>query len=120
MKTRVGDRSHFPISQGVMIDNLLFVSGQIHMKDGKLLDGPIEQQMHVVMENARAVLNAARFSVHDVVKVTIYVTDMSLYDKINEAYRTYFIEPFPAREFVCVKELPAGARLEISMIAVRR
>ncbi|MDE1823192.1 MAG: Rid family detoxifying hydrolase [Candidatus Micrarchaeota archaeon] len=119
MKTRVGDRSLFPLSQGILSKDFLFVSGQIHMREGKLLEGTIEQQTHQVMENAKGILHAARLGFNDVVKVTIYVTDMSLYEKVNDVYRNYFSEPFPAREMVCVKELPAGARIEISMIAAK-
>ena len=52
-------------------------------------------------------------------KTTIYVTDMSVYGKVNATYGSYFSDPFPARETVCVKELPAGAKVEISMIAIK-
>jgi 2-iminobutanoate/2-iminopropanoate deaminase len=58
-------------------------------------------------------------SFKDVVKTTIYLTDMSMYGKINEVYGSYMADPFPAREAVCVKELPLGARLEISMVAIK-
>ena len=68
------------------------------------------------MKNLQAILEAAGVSFADVVKTTIYVIDMTLYPKINEVYGCYMSEPYPARETVCVKELPLGAKLEISMI----
>ncbi len=71
------------------------------------------------MKNLKAVLEASGASFADVVKTTIYVVDMSLYGKINQIYGSYFSEPFPARETVCVKELPLGAKLEISMVAIK-
>lgn len=119
MKTRIGNSSPFPLSQGILSNDFVFVSGQIHTKDGKLVEGSIEDQTHQIMANIKVVLDAAGIGFNDIVKVTIYVTDMSLYGKVNDVYRTYFSEPFPAREMICVKELPAGARLEISVIAAK-
>ena len=69
------------------------------------------------MKNLKDVLEKAGVTFEDVVKTTIYLTDMSCYSDVNEVYASYFSEPYPARETVCVKELPLGARLEISMIA---
>lgn len=109
-----------PFSQGVVNENMIFTSGQVYLtKEGKLLEGSIEEQTHQVMKNLKAILEATGATFSDVVKTTIYVTDMSLYGKINETYGSYFSEPFPARELVCVKELPLGARLEISMLAIK-
>ena len=69
------------------------------------------------MKNLEAVLTKAGVSFKNVVKTTIYLADMSLYGEVNEIYASYFSEPYPARETVCVKELPLSARIEISMIA---
>ena len=69
------------------------------------------------MKNLQAILEEAGTSFSNVVKATIYMTDMSLYGKINEVYASYFSGPYPAREAVCVKELPLGAKVEMSMIA---
>ena len=71
------------------------------------------------MKNLQAILEAAGVTFKDVVKTTIYTTDMSLYGKINEIYGSYMTAPYPAREAVCVKELPLGSKVEISMIAVK-
>ena len=69
------------------------------------------------MKNISAILAAANATLDDVVKVTIYVTDMAFMPELNKAYPTYFKEPYPAREAVCVKELPLGTDIEISVIA---
>ncbi|MEX2008415.1 MAG: Rid family detoxifying hydrolase [Candidatus Spechtbacterales bacterium] len=108
-----------PFSQAVIQNGWVFTSGQIYLTpEGNLLEGTAEEQTHRVMKNLQAVLEAAGASFESVVKSTIYVTDMSLYTTINEIYGGYFSEPFPAREVVCVKELPLGAKMEISMIAM--
>ncbi len=109
-----------PFSQALITENLVFTSGQIALTpDMKLVKGSIEEQVKQIIENLQAVLNEAEVSFANVLKTTIYVTDMSVYEKVNKIYAEYFNEPFPAREVVCVKELPLGAQIEISMIATR-
>ncbi len=109
-----------PYSQAITAGNLVFTSGQIHLTvDGKLLEGTIEEQTHQVMKNLQAVLEAADLSFKEVVKTTIYVTDMAVYGKINEVYGSYFSDPFPARETVQVAVLPLGAKVEISLVAMK-
>jgi 2-iminobutanoate/2-iminopropanoate deaminase len=109
-----------PYSQAIISGNLVFTSGQVYLTpEGRLLEGTIEEQTHQVMKNLKEILKNAGVSFSDVVKTTIYVTDMANYGKINGIYGSYFSEPFPARETVCVKELPLGAKLEISMIAIK-
>lgn len=109
-----------PFSQAVVERNLIFTSGQIYLTlEGKLLEGTVEEQTHQIMKNLKAILEKAGVSFENVVKTIIYVTDMSVYSKINEVYGSYMGEPYPARETVCVKELPLGAKMEISMVAVR-
>lgn len=107
-------------SQAVKNGDLIFTSGQICLtKEGKMLNGTIEEQTHQIMKNLEAILNAAGAVFGDVVKTTIYITDMSIFGKVNEIYGSYFSEPFPAREISCVKELPLGAKIEISMVAAK-
>jgi len=109
-----------PFSQAIQVGNMLFIGGQVHLTpEGKLLTGDIEAETHQVMNNLKAILEEAGYSFKDIVKTSIFVTDMSVYGKINGVYGSYMSEPFPARETVCVKELPLGARVEISMIAVK-
>ena len=124
MKTKIetskAPKAVGPYSQAIVKDNLIFTSGQIYLTtEGKLLEGTIEEQTHQIMKNLKAVLEATGVTFNDVVKTTIYVTDMSVYAKVNEIYGSYFIEPFPARETVCVQSLPLGAHLEISMVAMK-
>ena len=109
-----------PFSQAVVNGNLIYTSGQIYLTtEGKLVEGSLEDQIHQIMKNLQNILEEAGVTFSDVMKTTIYVTDMSIYGKVNEIYATYMSDPFPAREVVCVKELPLGAKIEISMIAVK-
>lgn len=110
-----------PFSPAINKNGFVFISGQVYLtENGSLLEGTVEDQTHQVMKNLQKILQEEGLTFSDVVKATIYTTDMSLYEKINEIYATYFNEPYPAREMVCVKELPLGAKLEISLIAAKR
>ena len=109
-----------PHSQAIIANNLVFTQGVIYLTpEMKLLEGNIEEQIHQIMKNLQAILEEAGVAFKDVVKTVIYVTDMSLYSKVNEIYGSYMSDPYPARETVCVKELPLGAKVEISMIAAK-
>jgi 2-iminobutanoate/2-iminopropanoate deaminase len=106
------------LSQAIEVDGLVFTSGQIHMgNDFKLVGDTMEEKTKKVMSNLEAILKAAGLGFDNVVKVTVYVTDMKEYSKFNDVYLTYFKEPMPAREVVCVKELPLGASVEVSLVA---
>jgi len=107
-----------PHSQAIVANGFVFTQGSIYLNtEGKLLEGTTEEQVHQIMKNLQAILEEADVTFADVVKTTIYVTDMSLYGEVNKVYGGYFSDPYPAREAVCVKELPLGAKVEISMIA---
>ena len=109
-----------PHSQAIVANGFIFTQGSIYLTaEGKLLEGTPEEQVHQIMKNLKAILKEAGVTFADVVKSTIYLTDMSLYGKINEVYGSYFSDPYPARDAVCVKDLPLGAKVEISMIAVK-
>lgn len=106
------------LSQAIVSNGLIFVAGQIHSKpDNSLVGETVEEKLAQIMKNISAVLAAADVTLDDVVKVTIYVTNMSFMPELNKAYPTYFTEPYPAREAVCIKALPLGASIEISVIA---
>jgi len=108
------------LSQAIEVDGLVFTSGQIHMgTDFKLVGDTMEEKTKKVMSNLEAILKAAGVSFKNVIKATVYVTDMKEYSKFNDVYLTYFKEPMPAREVVCVKELPLGASVEVSLVAKR-
>ena len=110
-----------PLSHANIYRDLVFTSGQIHLNENMELVGETTtERTHQAMNNLQKILEAAGSSFAHVLKTTIYVTDMSIYGELNEVYSSYFEGDYPAREVVCVKELPLGASLEISMVALRK
>lgn len=110
-----------PYSQAVEAGGFLFASGQIALDPttGEMVTGDIASQTERVMKNLAAILEAARLSFSDVVKTTVYITDMSDFAKVNEVYGKYFVKNPPARVCVGVASLPKGALVEIDVIAAR-
>ena len=108
-----------PYSQGIITGGFLFTAGQIALDPatGELVEGGIDFQAERVLENLSAIIEAAGASMADVVKTTVFLTDMSDYAAVNEVYARYFTEPFPARSAVAVAHLPKGVRLEIEAVA---
>lgn len=107
-----------PYSQAVRAGNLLFCSGQIPLRaDGQLVEGGIEEQTRQVMANLQAVLEAADAGFAQVVKTTIYLTDMADFAAVNEIYAASFASNPPARATVAVAGLPKGVSVEIDAIA---
>src|SRR6187431_216960 len=110
-----------PYNQAILAGDMLFISGQICIDPptGALKNQDIQQETHQVMHNLRSILSAADMTFHNVVKTTIFLTDMNRFSEINEVYGKYFADIFPARETVQVSALPKFVNVEISMIAVR-
>ena len=110
-----------PYSQAVQTGNLLFLSGQVAINPatGNIEATDVPGETEQVMKNLKAVLTEAGFDFSHVVKTTIFLSDMSLFAAVNEAYGKYFTGNFPARETVAVKGLPKNVNVEISMIASR-
>ena len=111
-----------PYNQAVLTGDTLYTSGQIAIDPatGKLKLGSIEEETTLVMENMKAVLEAAEMSFEDVVKTSIFISDMNIFSKINTVYGKYFNEETaPARETVEVANLPKFVNVEISMIAIK-
>ncbi len=108
-----------PYNQAVKYNGLVFASGQIAIDadSGELKQGSIQQETHRVMQNLGEVLKAAGSGFPQVLKVSIFVSDMNLFKEVNEVYSTYFEGNYPARETVEVAGLPKGVRVEISAIA---
>ncbi|MEO0085215.1 MAG: RidA family protein [candidate division WOR-3 bacterium] len=108
-----------PYSQAIRVGNLVFTSGQIPIDpaSGNLIRGDIEQETIRVLENLKAVLAAAGTSLERAVKVTVFLTDMGQFPKVNEVYARYFDEPFPARSTIQVAALPRGVAVEIEIVA---
>lgn len=110
-----------PYNQGVLTGNLLFISGQVCIDPatGNLKNKDIQEETHQVMHNLKAILQQAGMDFSNVVKTTIFITDMNRFTDMNEAYGKYFEGGFPARETVQVSALPKFVNVEISMIAVK-
>lgn len=108
-----------PYSQAIQTGNLLFVSGQIPINPvtNELVMDNIQDETKQVMENLKAVLSAANVGLENIVKTTIFLSDMSLFAAVNEVYGSYFTGDYPARETLAVKGLPKGVNVEISAIA---
>ena len=111
-----------PYNQAVLSGNTLYTSGQIAIdpSSGELKNNSIKEETSLVMENMRAVLAAANMTFENVVKTSIFISDMRSFSEINEVYGSYFNEESaPARETVEVANLPKFVNVEISMIAVK-
>lgn len=108
-----------PYSQAIKTKRNLYISGQIAIDPavGELVKGSIKEQTRQVMKNISAILYAAKLSLSDVVKCTIYVKDMNDFADVNQEYGKYFQEEPPARETVEVSRLPKDVNVEISCIA---
>lgn len=106
-------------SQGITAGGFVFVSGQIPLdvKTGELIAASLYYQTLLALRNIEAILRAAGSSVLDVVKVTVYMLDLSEFNLVNEAFAEVFTNTPPARETVQVSGLPKGAQIEISAIA---
>lgn len=110
-----------PYNQAVVAGNMLFVSGQIAIdpKTGDLLQGDIQAETKLVMENLKAILTEAGTDFSKVIKSTIFLMDMGQFAQVNEVYGAYFDNATaPARETVQVSGLPKGVQVEISVVAL--
>ena len=108
-----------PYSQAVRFDNLVFVSGQIPIEpeSGKILKGNIREQTRQILENLNSILAAAGSSLDNVLRTTVFLTNLENYSVVNEAYAQYFNDLPPARSTVQVAKLPMDAQIEIDAIA---
>ena len=110
-----------PYNQAVIVGNCMFISGTIAMdlQSKQLVKTTIKEETKMVMEYLGAILKAGGCTYDNVVKTTIFLSDMDLFIKVNEVYGKYFNGDFPARETVAVKGLPKNVNVEISMIAIQ-
>jgi len=108
-----------PYSQAIRLGNLLFVSGQIPIDPAtnEVAKGGIKEQTERVLENVKAILEAANMTLDDVVMAFVYLSDMADFPQFNEVYSRYFKERPPARVTVAVKSLPRDVKVEIAVIA---
>ncbi len=108
-----------PYSQAVRAGNMIFTSGQIPLDaNGQLVEGGIEEQTHQVFQNLQAVLAEAGASLANVVKATVFLSDLSQFSTVNGIYASYFGDHKPARSTVQVSRLPRDVQVEIDLIAV--
>ena len=107
-----------PYSQAVKTGNLMFISGQIPLdpKTGDIVDGSIEDQANQVLDNIKSICEAAGHGLEDIVKITIFLTDLGNFATVNEVMKNYFKEPYPARATVEISGLPLGVNVEIEAI----
>jgi 2-iminobutanoate/2-iminopropanoate deaminase len=110
-----------PYSQAVRAGGWLFTAGQVALDpvSGQMIEGEIAAQATRALENLVGVLRAAGFGPEDVVKSTIFLTDLADFAAVNEVYGRFFDEPYPARSTVQVAALPRGAKVEIELVAYR-
>jgi 2-iminobutanoate/2-iminopropanoate deaminase len=108
-----------PYSQGIVVNNLFYSSGQIPLTaEGELLQGDVKEQTHQVFKNLKAVLKEAGASLETVVKATVFIKNMDEFAAVNEVYGEYFSTHKPARSCVEVARLPKDVLVEIEVIAL--
>lgn len=109
-----------PYSQAILVNNVLYASGQIAIDPAtnELVTANVEDETHQVMKNVAAILKEAGLDFENVVKTTIFLSDMALFPRVNEIYGSYFSSTFPARETVAVAGLPKNVNVEISVTAI--
>ena len=109
-----------PYSQAVKAGNLIFISGQVPLnpKTGDLVTESIEDQARQVLDNVKSICEAAGQSLDDIVKISIFLTDLNNFAVVNDVMKEYFSEPYPARATVEVSGLPLGVNVEIEAIVL--
>ena len=110
-----------PYSQAVEANGFVFASGQlgINPATGEFVEGDVQAQTRQALTNARAIMNEAGLDLNNVIKTTVFLSDMVNFAAMNEIYAEFFSEPYPARSAVAVKTLPKNALVEVECIAVR-
>lgn len=110
-----------PYNQAIVVNNTIYISGQICIdpSTGNLKNRDLQEETHQVMQNLKSILQEAGMDFNNVVKTTIFLTDMNRFSEVNEIYGKYFDGDFPARETVQVSALPKFVNVEISMVAVK-
>lgn len=108
-----------PYSQAIKAGGLIFCSGQIPLDPATntVISADIEEQTRQVLTNVKSILESEKLSMDNVVKTTLYLTDITTFAKVNEIYATFFREPFPARATIEVSHLPKDVLIEIEAIA---
>lgn len=111
-----------PYSQAIKHGNMIFISGQIAIdyQNNNIINENIAKETETVMKNIMNILKESGCNFQNIVKCSIYLSDMNLFDEVNKIYSKYFSHPFPARETVEVSKLPKNVNVEISAIAITK
>ena len=119
VRTELAPEPVGPYSQAVVANGMLFVAGQLGIDPAtrKLVEGGAEKEVVRIMENIRAILAARGMNLGHVVNTTIFMKDLREFGKVNQLYASYFTSEYPARTTVGVSDLPAGAAIEIAVVA---
>jgi 2-iminobutanoate/2-iminopropanoate deaminase len=109
-----------PYSQAIIANNMMFLSGQIAINPNTnlLVVDSIENETNMVLKNIQNILQENQCSMNEIIKCTIFLSDMNLFEKVNKVYEKYFNKPYPARETIQVSGLPKNVNVEISVIAM--
>ncbi|MBP7460277.1 MAG: RidA family protein [Candidatus Delongbacteria bacterium] len=110
-----------PYSQGIMVNGFLYTSGQVPLdpQTGKLVEGDIQVQAKRSLDNLKAIIEAAGYTMEDIVKTTVFLKDIANFKAVNEVYAGYFSANPPARSAIQVAALPLNAELEIEAVAFK-
>ena len=115
----LGDGGDYPFSSAVRVGDTLYMSGQIGFKDGKLVEGGIQAETKQVLDNINEVLLQYGYQKSDIVKCMAMLTDMNDFNAFNEVYKTELAKPYPVRSAFGVKDLAAGASVEVECMAAK-
>ena len=109
-----------PYSQAIIANNMIYLSGQIAInpKTNLTVTDSIENETNMVLKNIQNILKKNHCSMNEIIKCTIFLSDMHLFEKVNKVYEKYFNKPYPARETIQVSGLPKNVNVEISVIAM--
>ena len=110
-----------PYSQGIETDNFVFLSGQIGINaEGEVVEGGTLKEFEQIMENIKAILKEVGLDLSSIVKTTVFLKNISDFNQVNESYKKYFTNPYPARSTVEVASLPKNLNIEVEIIAIKK
>ena len=121
VKTKNAPKAIGAYSQGSIFENLVFTSGQIAINpmSGNLVTDDFSKEVEQVLENIKSVLEAGGSNLDNIIKLTVFITDMSNFKFVNEVFETFFIDEYPARSVVEVSALPLNVNIEIEAIGIK-
>ena len=119
INTKNAPKAIGPYSQAKVVNNFIFTSGQIPLKiDGSMVSNNFELECIQVLDNLKEILKASGSDISNIIKLTVYLTDLSKFDILNNVFKHYFSETLPARSTIEVSKLPKDARVEIEAIGI--